>query len=193
MPKFMRKITDNRFPRSGLLAKYKPFILKETRKYVDQYWLPFDVVLDEAVYLAGIAEKKFDPGRGYDFSTLLRHWLKGLHRFCQKEYRRNNLWWSRDQEEPKPTDRHRARLEYGDDHGRISWGEHTPALIDLEQHQRQSLRLIEKAVLDWMIEPDGRTLCEVAEWIGYKKSYASKIRYRLLLKSHGLPVIVAAA
>jgi hypothetical protein len=80
---------------------------------------------------------------------LLRHWLKGLHRFCQNEFRHQNrgsyFWQS--QTEKKPTDRYRARLEYADEQGRISWDEHTPALIDLEQHQRQSLRLIEKAVL----------------------------------------------
>src|SRR5262245_1974753 len=138
----MLKITDNRFPRSGLLAQYAPFILKETRKYVDQYWMPFDVVLDHAVYVAAIAETNYEHGRGYDFSTFLRWHLNGLHRFCQKEYRHNNLWWSQDRTEKEPTDRHRARLEYGDDQGRISWDEHTPALLDLEQYQRQSLRLI---------------------------------------------------
>jgi len=188
----MRKITGNRFPTRGLLAQYKPFILTETRKYSDQYWLLFDVVLDEAMCLAAIAEKRFDPSRGNDFSTFLRWHLKGLHRFCKKEYRHNNLWWSRDREQPKPTDRYRARVEYGDDRGRINWDEHIPALLDLEQHQRQSLRLVEKAVLDWMIEPGDRTLCQVATWIGCTKGYASKLRYRLLHKSHGLPVIVAA-
>ena len=192
----MRKIIYNRFPTSGLVAQYAPFILNETRKYASRYWLPFDDVLDHAVGLAAIAAKKFDAGRGYDFSTFLRHHLKGLHRFCKKEYRHNNrgmysLYPFREKE-PKPSDRYRARLEYGDDHGRINWDEHIPALIDLEQHQRQSLRLTEKAVLDWMIEPEGRTLCQVAAWIGVTKGYASKIRYRLLHKSHALPVIVAA-
>ena len=195
----MRKTKYNRFPASGLLAQYKPYILKETRKYCDQYWLPFDDVLDHAVYLAAVAAKKFNPSLGHDFTTFLRWHLKGLHRICQKEYCHQKLHHLgrigvRAAFKPKkePTDRYRARLEYGDDQGRISWDEHRPALIDLEQYQRQSLRLIEKAVLDWMIEPGGRTLSQVAEWIGYKKSYASKIRYRLLHKSHGLPVIVAA-
>jgi hypothetical protein len=191
----MRKIDDNRFPPSGLLWQYKPFILSETRKYSDQYRLPFDVVLDEAVYLAAIAEKKFNPSLGYDFSTLARCWLKGLHRFCQKEYRQNNHWvllLEHPQRGPEPTDRYRARLEYGDDHGRINWDEHRPALVDLEQHQGQSLRLIEKAVLDWMLGPDGRNLSEVAAWIGVSKGYASKVRYKLLHKSHGLPRTDAA-
>ena len=188
----MKKIDSSRFPSSGLLWQYKPFILKETRKYSDQYWLPFDVVLDEAVCLAAIAVKKFNPSLGYDFSTYLLWRLKGLHRFCKKEFRRNNIWWSQKPTEKMPTDRYRARLEYGDDQGRISWDEHIPALLDLDQHQRQSLRLVEKAVLDWMIEPGDRTLCEVATWIGCTKGYASKLRYRLLHKSHSLPVIVAA-
>jgi len=188
----VRKIDDNRFPRSGLLAQYKPFILKETKKYSDQYRLPFDVVLDEAVHLAAIAAKRFNPGLGYDFSTLLRWHLLGLHRFCQKEYRQNNLWWSQDRTEKKPTDRYRARLEYGDEHGRINWDEHRPALMDLEQHQGQSQLHTEKAVLDWMLGPNDRSLSEVAAWIGVSKGYASKVRYKLLHKSHGLPRIVAA-
>jgi hypothetical protein len=169
-----------------------PFILKETRKYCDQYWLPFEDVLDHAVYLAAIAAKRFNPSLGYDFSTFLRWHLLGLHRFCQKEYRQNHLWWSQDRTEKKPTDRYRARLEYGDERGRINWDEHRPALIDLEQYQQQTLTLIEKAVLDWMIEPGDRTLSQVAAWIGCTKGCASKIRYRLLHKSHGLPRIVAA-
>ena len=188
----MKKIEYNRFPTSGLLWQYKPFILTEAWKYSRRYWLPLDVVLDHAVYLAAIAEKKFDPGRGYDFSTFLRWHLRGLHRFCQKEV--PFVWRSltSGDRQPKPTDRYRARLEYGDERGRISWDEHIPALLDLEQHQRQSLRLVEKAVLDWMIEPGDRTLSQVADWIGVTKGYASKIRYRLLHKSHALPLIIAA-
>lgn len=191
----MRKIDDNRFPRSGLLAQYKPFILKETRRYSDQYWLPFDDVLDHALHLAAIAAKRFNPGLGYDFSTFLRWHLMGLHRFCQKEYRHNNRWvllLPHPERKPVPTDRYRARLEYGDERGRINWDEHRPTLIDLEQYQQQTLTLIEKAVLDWMIEPGDRTLSEVAAWIGCTKGYASKVRYKLLHKSHGLPRIVAA-
>jgi len=184
----MRKTEYNRFPTSGLLWEYKPFILKETRKYADQYWLPFDDVLDEAVYLAAIAAKKFNPHRGCDFSTLLRHYLKGLHRFCKKRFRQGTFGMVGNRavgsrygcnpkiDQPEPTDRYRAWLEYGDDQGRISWDEHRPALLDLERYQRQSLRLIEKAVLDWMIEPGTRSLKEVAEWIGVSKGYASKVR-----------------
>jgi hypothetical protein len=37
-----------------------------------------------------------------------------------------------------------------------------------------------------MIEPGDRTLSQVADWIGVTKGYASKIRYRLLHKSHAL-------
>jgi hypothetical protein len=189
----MRPITDNRFPTSGLLWDYKPFILKETKKYSDRYWLPFEDVLDHAIYLAAIAEKRFNPHLGHDFATFLHWHLKGLHRFCKQEFRRNNIFWDgRLEPKQEPTDRCRARLEYGDDRGRIDWSEHLPALLDLDRHQKDSLRLAEKAVLDWMIEPDGRKLSQVAAWVGVSKGYASKIRYRLLHKSHSLPRTVAA-
>jgi hypothetical protein len=69
----------------------------------------------------------------------------------------------------------------------VNWRQHRPALIELEQNQRQSLRLTEKAVLDWMIAPGARNLKQVAEWIGVSKGYASKIRYRLLLKGRAHP------
>ena len=157
-----------------------------------RYWLPLDVVLDHAVYLAAIAEQKFDPGRGYDFSTFLRWHLRGPAQVLPKRGSVRLAVATLGDRQPKPTDRYRARLEYGDERGRISWDEHIPALLDLEQHQRQSLRLVEKAVLDWMIEPGDRTLSQVADWIGVTKGYASKIRYRLLHKSHALPLIIAA-
>jgi hypothetical protein len=198
---------QNRFPASGLLAQYKSFILSEAKRYTQLYFPirplaqdlfddMFEDVLAEAVRLAVVAEQKFDASRGYDFSTLLRWHLKGLHRFCQKEwrnrysalpmspmfegqkamYRRAN--GARAATMPQPdrryTERPRRRLK------RINWREHRPALIKLEQNQRESLRPTEKAVLDWMIQPGARNLKQVAEGIGVSKGQASKIRYRLL-------------
>jgi hypothetical protein len=136
--------------------------------------------LPYAVLIAHDAERKFNPRLGYDFSTFLRWHLRGLHRHCKKEYRNRGIYLSRDWEK-KPSDRQRALVKYG---GRINWNEHRPALINLEQRQGQSLRLVEKATLDWMIEPDGRTLPQVAAWIGCTKGYASKVRYKLLHKIH---------
>jgi hypothetical protein len=169
---------------------YKPFILSEAMRYTELYFPDygnrFEDVLDHAIYLAAIAEKKFDPSRGYDFSTLLRWYLRGLHRFCQKEYR-GSYWLppeegararylAQGQRRPQGQKR-RGRLRF-----RINWRQVRPALIKLEQRQQNSLRLTEKAVLDWMISPDARKLSQVAEWVGVSKSYASKIRYRLLYK-----------
>jgi hypothetical protein len=88
-PKKKREHRDA-FPRRGRVAKYKPFILAETKKY-RFYGMRFADMVDEAVRLAKIANKRFEPdrinpatGRPYDFSTFLRWHLRGLHRYAQR-------------------------------------------------------------------------------------------------------------
>jgi hypothetical protein len=77
------------FPREGLVKSYEPFIRNEVEEYCRKYpRVPRTDLLIEAVRLAAVAESKFKPGfrNGNDFSTYLRHYLKGLHRFTE-EYR----------------------------------------------------------------------------------------------------------
>jgi hypothetical protein len=194
------------FPSSGLVARYKPRILKEVADYCRRYFLPPEDVLNEALRLAFIAEQRFDASRGLDFSTLLRWYLKGLHRYCKREYRgrrgsSGKLDWV-SAEGGQQLTRSRGNTDAGDCGGDgvrrapntsfhfyetpdgdrrrlVRWSLHRPALIQLEQYQGESLRLIEKAVLDWMIGPDGRKLSHVAAWIGCSKGQASKVRYKL--------------
>ena len=66
---------------------------------------------------------------------------------------------------------------------RVDWRKHRAELVSLEQHQKDTLRLKEKAVLDWMLGRDGRKLKEVAGWIDISPGEASKIRYKLLGKA----------
>jgi hypothetical protein len=74
------------FPKSGLVKQYEPFIRNEVAEFCKKYTrLRRDHVLMEAVKLALDAAKKFKPELGYDFSTLLRHYLKGLHRFAEQD------------------------------------------------------------------------------------------------------------
>ena len=79
------------FPPTGLVKFYEPFIRTETNEYCKKYpRVPRQDMLIEAVRLATIAESKFKPGfrNGNDFSTYMRHWLKGLNRFAQNYSRR---------------------------------------------------------------------------------------------------------
>lgn len=79
------------FPPSGLVKQYKPFILKELTKYCRQYpGLSRQELLFRAVELGLAAEKAFKPELGYDFSTLLRHRLKELHRLHDEQERGNS-------------------------------------------------------------------------------------------------------
>jgi hypothetical protein len=74
------------FPKSGLVKQYERFIRTEVAEFCKKYpRLSREHILIETVRLALNAEKKFKPELGYDFSTLLRHYLKGLHRFAEKE------------------------------------------------------------------------------------------------------------
>ena len=80
------------FPRGGLVEKYEPYI----RAYADDFGRRYphlgrDEVLFEAVQLACMAEKKFKPELGNDFSTFLGGrkgrpgYLKALHRLARRE------------------------------------------------------------------------------------------------------------
>jgi hypothetical protein len=75
------------FPKTGLVRKYAPFIRKEVRDYCKMYtYVRPEEMLAEAIRIAVEVESRFDPNLGNDFSTPLRHHLKGLHRFAQKEF-----------------------------------------------------------------------------------------------------------
>jgi hypothetical protein len=79
------------FPKSGLVKQYQPFILRGVTKFCRQYpGLSRQEVLFRAVELSLAAEKAFKPELGYDFSTLLRHRLKELHRLHDEEERGNS-------------------------------------------------------------------------------------------------------
>lgn len=79
-----RRIYDH-FPKSGLVKQYEPFIKKWCSNFAGQYpHLEMADILSDAVAIAFEAEKKFKPQLDYDFSTLLRHHLKGMHRSAQK-------------------------------------------------------------------------------------------------------------
>jgi hypothetical protein len=76
------------FPKTGLVRKYAPFIRKEVRDYCKMYpYMRFEDMLAEAIRIAVKFEPEFDPNIAHDFSTPLRHHLKGLHRFAQGDYR----------------------------------------------------------------------------------------------------------
>jgi hypothetical protein len=76
------------FPKSGLVRKYAPFIRSEVRDYCKQYpYMRYEDMLAEAIRIAVKVETNFDPNIAKDFSTPLRHHLKGLHRFAQGDYR----------------------------------------------------------------------------------------------------------
>jgi hypothetical protein len=184
-PKKTHFVTDP-FPfTTDLVAQYKPFILKEVGQYSRRYGMRFPMVLLEAIRIAERVEPRFDPKRGYDYTTFLRKHLLGLNRFCQSHLTviHGRPDFLRERDRSRPSYRARALKALGD-MGRIRWDDHRSALIELDQHQKNSLKLTEKAVLDWMIEPDGRTLTQVAEKNEIPKASASKIRWRLLLKAN---------
>jgi len=74
------------FPKSGLVKQYEEFIRAEAGKFCKEFpWVSYDNALIEAVRLADQAAKRFDPALGYDFSTLLRHYLKKLYAMQEEE------------------------------------------------------------------------------------------------------------
>jgi DNA-directed RNA polymerase specialized sigma subunit len=73
------------FPKSGLVKQYEPFIRKHVGEFCKRYpGLQRDGVLLEAIRIACNTEKRFKPELGHDFSTPLRHALKGLNRYAKK-------------------------------------------------------------------------------------------------------------
>ena len=122
-------------------------------------------------------------GERRNFSTHLRHRLQRLNRIAQWHItvRYGRPSWRR----TKPRS-YRQRAINAFNQLPIRWDEHRPALLDLDQSQGNSLRTYEKAILDWMIDPVGRTLTQVAEENEITKGWASKVSYRLLLKSHSI-------
>jgi hypothetical protein len=69
------------FPRSGLVHQYKAFVMAAAEAYRKRNpTIPWHDIISEAVRLAVRCEESFDKSRGLDFSTPLRHWLKGLNR-----------------------------------------------------------------------------------------------------------------
>lgn len=81
------KKTYDPFPKGGLVRKYAPFIRSEVRDYCKRYPnVRNEEMLAEAIRIAVKFEPNYDPNLGNDFSTPLRHHLKELHRFAQKEF-----------------------------------------------------------------------------------------------------------
>jgi hypothetical protein len=82
---------------SGLVRDYAPFILSQAFEFSKLYpWLPLREIEVEAVRLARIAEARFKPELGNDFSTFCGFYLKGLSRFAK----RHPAYLSRPKERP---------------------------------------------------------------------------------------------
>jgi hypothetical protein len=84
--------------------------------------------------VAGIAEERFDPARGLDFSTLLRKWLLGLNRYGKRKYRLKNGIMSRRQkvalgvaeEEPLENWKKENRKREAERKRLVGWGNRRP-------------------------------------------------------------------
>jgi len=64
------------WPRHGLVAKYKPFILNRIRPFLENNrHLSRREVITDAIRITWECSQKFKPELGFDFSTYLRHWL----------------------------------------------------------------------------------------------------------------------
>src|SRR5262249_19383717 len=73
--------TYDPFPATGLVKQYELFIRGWVGRFCKQYPLvDYQRALFEAVKIAIEFEPKFKPETGYDFSTPLRHHLRGLKR-----------------------------------------------------------------------------------------------------------------
>jgi hypothetical protein len=64
------------WPRHGLVAKYKPFILNRIRPFLEnnRHLSRREVIID-AIRITWECSQKFEPELGFDFSTYLRHLL----------------------------------------------------------------------------------------------------------------------
>jgi Sigma-70 region 2 len=64
------------WPRHGLAAAYKPFILKRIKTFLENNrHLDRNEIITDAIRLTWECSQKFKPELGLDFSTYLRHWL----------------------------------------------------------------------------------------------------------------------
>jgi hypothetical protein len=76
---------DEIYRAPGLVRDYAPFIFNRVAEFARLYhWLLIEEIGVEAVRLARIAEARFKPELGYDFSTFCEFYLKGLHRFAKR-------------------------------------------------------------------------------------------------------------
>jgi hypothetical protein len=107
--------TYDPFPKAGLVRKYAPFIRKEAAEYCKMYsYVRPEEMLAEAIKIAVEFEPNFDPSLANDFSTPLRHHLKGLHRFAQKQFRSWQMPVSKAQRDANELERKRNGIG-GDD------------------------------------------------------------------------------
>ena len=116
------KKTYSPFPETGLVKKYEPFIRKEVRDHWCKIYpnVRYEEMLAEAVKIAVAIEPKFDPKIAKDFSTVLRHWFLGLHRFAQKEFSSWQMPVSTAQREANDLERKRNGIG-GDDPRRVNF------------------------------------------------------------------------
>jgi hypothetical protein len=151
---------------SERVRQFKPLIIRLTKQFAARYYLNPWALLSYALLIAAKADKRFDERRNTSFGTFLEWHLQGLHRVCKGWYRalygNHHSEAFRTRRPRKPSHRDVARRQHGDITGRIRWDDHRPRLLELEHHQGNSLRLAEKALLDWMLDRDGRTLADVA-------------------------------
>jgi hypothetical protein len=157
------------FPRTGLVKQYEGFIRRRVRYFCIQHpQVDHDEALAEAIKIAVEVEKKFDPGRGYDFSTPLRHHLKGLYRILIVNPARYGITLKRrklDVAEANSGDVDKLQQM-------MAWAaDRVRPLVSGNQHHL--------AVLDWMLCPNGQALTQIAAKAGISKGYASKIRRNL--------------
>jgi hypothetical protein len=198
-----QKMTKGRdyFPPAGPVRKYKPLIISQAKWYSRKYYVNYFDVLSQAVSLAALAERKFDPTRG-TFGTLLQWELQRLHRWCQRRYRAahgpqryGEQDWERENRK-RENERRRAR--------EVSWRDGRPVcfyLIDGKpgtyKHWKAALGREEwpaaaeaisclplgsdkwRGMRDWMVGDllglEDRTMREAAADSGITKGYASKI------------------
>ena len=89
------------FPKTGLVKQYEPFIRGWVGKFCKRFPnVRHEDALFEAIKMALEFEPRFDPTKAKDFSTPLRHHLKGLQR------RLHDREW-------KEQEQHRLRLKSG--------------------------------------------------------------------------------
>ena len=188
-----------------LVVQYKPFILRQARKFSQRYWLKFSTVRDEAIQIAKHVEPKFDPTRGKAFPSFLEPWLwGGLTRYCKREFRFKNGIMSRRQKIAlgldvdrrenweKEQERREKRKEAEANRRAVGWGggsyrtwkagigaDELAQLHKAAEAIRPDLNQKQSAMLDWVVGDltgcERRTVAQAAADAGITLSYASKI------------------